>query len=139
MDEKTFESLPAELTLREIQFTVSEKGKRAKQIILITSLLDAELSGKAELAELYNIRWCAEIDLRSFQTVMEMDVLRCKTPEMVRKEIWTHLLDAIVSHQVGNRPGRYEPRAKKRRPKPYKLLQIPRKEARKRKPGKAYD
>ena len=104
---------------------------------------------------------------------MKMDVLRCKTPEMVRKEIWAHvlaynllrtvmavaaaesgieprqvsfkgakqavmafapkieaarseeraalidaLLRTIAYHRVGNRPGRWEPRARKRRPKP---------------------
>jgi hypothetical protein len=191
MDRETFDALPEELTLREIQFTITEKGKRAQQIILVTTLLDAEVFTKEELAELYNIRWRAEIDLRSLKSVMEMDVLRCKTPEMVRKEIWTHLLaynlirtviakaaeahkrqphtvsfkgamqtvnsfrdymlmdltsdwytellKAIAYHEVGDRPGRYEPRARKRRPKPYKLLQIPRNEARKRKPGRTYD
>lgn len=191
MDEETFDALPEQLTLREIKFTITEQGKRAKEIILITTLLDAEVFTKQELADLYNIRWRAEIDLRSLKSVMEMGVLRCKTPEMVRKEIWTHLLaynlirtviakaaeaykqrpyeisfkgamqtincfrdfmlmdltsqwyaellKAIAYHTVGDRPGRYEPRARKRRPKPYKLLQVPRNEARKRKPGKTYD
>jgi len=191
MDKATFDALPKELTLREIKFTIAEKGKRTKEIILITTLLDAKVFTKRELAELYKIRWRAEIDLRSLKSVMEMDVLRCKTPEMVRKEVWTHLLaynlirtliakaaeahkrrayeisfkgamqtlnsfrdymladltnewymellKAIAYHEVGDRPGRYEPRARKRRPKPYKLLQIPRQEARKRKPGKTYD
>ena len=32
------------------------------------------------------------------------------------------LLDAIAEHRVGNRPDRWEPRAKKRRPKNYRLL-----------------
>jgi hypothetical protein len=26
------------------------------------------------------------------KTTLQMDVLRCKTPELVRKEIWTHML-----------------------------------------------
>ena len=52
---------------------------------------------------------------------------------------YEELLSAIAYHEVGNRPCRYEPRARKRRPKPYKLLQIPRDEARKRKRGKTYD
>ncbi len=115
---------------------------------------------------------------------MKMDVLRCKTPEMVRKEIWAHLLaynllrtvravaaaesgieprqvsfkgakqvvtafapkieaarseeraaliDAMLTtiayHRVGNRPGRWEPRARKRRPKPGVRLMQPRVEA----------
>ena len=92
MNAKTYEALPKELTLREIKFTITEKGKRTKEIILITTLLDADVFTTRELAELYNIRWRAEIDLRSLKSVMEMDVLRCRTPKMVRKEIWTHLL-----------------------------------------------
>jgi hypothetical protein len=31
-------------------------------------------------------------DLRSLKRTLQMDVLRCKTPELVRKEIWTHIL-----------------------------------------------
>lgn len=38
------------------------------------------------------------------------------------------LLDLVVSHVVGNRPDRYEPRRIKRRPKPHKLMQRPRHE-----------
>jgi hypothetical protein len=112
---------------------------------------------------------------------MQMDILRCKTPEMVHKEIWAHLLaynllrtvmavaasenevepraisfkgakqvvtafapkleaaqpeqrvglveamlKAVAYHRVGDRPGRWEPRARKRRPKPTKRLNQPR-------------
>ena len=41
------------------------------------------------------------------------------------------LLAAVAQHRVGHRPGRLEPRAKKRRPKPYRLLNKPRDQARK--------
>jgi hypothetical protein len=40
------------------------------------------------------------------------------------------LLILIAQQQVGNRPGRIEPRAVKRRPKPYPLLSVPRAQAR---------
>ena len=36
----------------------------------------------------------------------------------------------IAQHEVGDRPNRVEPRAVKRRPKPYRLLQRPRRQAR---------
>ncbi len=117
-----------------------------------------------------------------------MDVLRCQTPEMVRKELWLYMLAynvvravilraahrsglrsrqlsfkgvlqvvnglipmlivakdeevvvalldglwlTVSAHRVGKRPNRIEPRAVKRRPKPHKLLQVPRHKARKR-------
>ena len=60
--------------------------------MVATTLLSAEHYGVAELAGLYCLRWDAEINLRSLKTMMHMDVLRCLTPEMVRKEIWAHLL-----------------------------------------------
>jgi Transposase DDE domain len=44
------------------------------------------------LADLYRRRWQAELHLRSLKQTLQMDILRCKTPEMVRKEIWAHLL-----------------------------------------------
>jgi hypothetical protein len=130
---------------------------------------------------LYERRWDGEVDIRSIKSTMQMDILRCKTPDMVHKEIWTHLLaynllrtvmavaakeneieprkvsfkgakqalsafapkieaalpenrgrliDAmlvtIAYHRVGNRPGRWEPRACKRRPKPAARLTQPR-------------
>ncbi len=41
------------------------------------------------------------------------------------------LLFVLISQQkIGNRPGRTEPRAIKRRPKPFSLLMKPREEAR---------
>jgi hypothetical protein len=53
------------------------------------------------------------------------------TPQAL-PELYESLLDAIASHQVGNRPQRYEPRAIKRRPKPHPLLTVPRREAKRR-------
>lgn len=46
----------------------------------------------------------------------------------VSPEYWTAaLISAIATHVVGNRPNRYEPRVRKRRPKKFKLLREPRK------------
>lgn len=42
------------------------------------------------------------------------------------------LLKAIAEHEVDNRPDRYEPRVKKRRPKSYKLMRRPRAEYKRR-------
>ena len=44
------------------------------------------------MAQLFRARWHAELYLRSLKVTLGMDVLRCKTPEMVRKELWMHLL-----------------------------------------------
>jgi hypothetical protein len=71
---------------------VEQAGFRTREVIVVTTLLDPVEYSKDDLAELYRARWNQELDFRSIKTTMQMDVLRCKTPDLVRKEIWTHLL-----------------------------------------------
>lgn len=89
---KVFETLPEFLNVRECRFQVEQPGFRSRTIIVVTTLLDADEFTKDELANLYRQRWNAELDLRSLKQTLQMDILRCKTPEVVRKEIWTHIL-----------------------------------------------
>ena len=79
---------------------MEQPGFRTRSLVVVTSLLDAEAFRRGELAGLYRARWHAEIDLRSLKQTMKMDVLRCKTPAMVRKEIWGHLLVANLIRGV---------------------------------------
>jgi Transposase DDE domain len=187
MDRDTYDQIPNELKVRELRVTVQQPGFRINELVVVTTLLDAEKYSKEEVADLFLQRWNIELDLRSIKDVLQMDVLRCKTPEMVEKEIWIHLLaynlirgvvaraaeahdklprqvsfkgalqtmtafqdmlrradgversrllremlKAIASHEVADRFGRVEPRANKRRPKPQRFLNEPRREARKR-------
>ncbi|KAF0103710.1 MAG: IS4 family transposase [bacterium] len=83
MDEATYTIMPESLILREAQ---------VDGLILVTTLIDARQVSKRELLGLYHARWHIELDLRSIKTVMQMDVLRCKSPAMVKKEIAVHLL-----------------------------------------------
>ncbi len=92
IDWKTLQSLPEFLTIRETRVQVEHPGFRSQTIIVVTTLLDAEEISRDDLADLYFARWNAELDLRSLKQTMQMDILRCKTPELVRKEIWTHIL-----------------------------------------------
>jgi len=92
MSQELYESLPQTLSLREVTVEVSQKGFRCRHLRLVTTLLDPQVYRKEELATAFRCRWQAELDLRSIKHVMQMDVLRCKSPAMVRKEIWMHLL-----------------------------------------------
>ena len=176
MDEDTYQRMPASLTVRVI---------RSGRKVLVTTWLDRNTYPRQAIGKLYTQRWPVEVDLRFIKEVMQMDVLRGKTPAMVRKEIAVHLLaynllrtviaqaaqhDAtaprtisfkaalqlltafqdqglldtaarcracyepllrsIIGHRIGNRPGRTEPRAVKRRPKKHPLLTKPRQKAR---------
>jgi hypothetical protein len=92
MSRKTYNALPPTLELREVRIHIAQPGFRTESLVLATTLLDPEKVTCSTLAEVYRVRWHAELDLRSIKVTMQMDVLRCKTPEMVRKEIWAHLL-----------------------------------------------
>jgi hypothetical protein len=92
IDRETYDALPDFLMIRETRVRVPQAGFRTKALVVATTLLGAEEFTKDDLAQLYRARWNAELDLRSLKRTMQMDVLRCKTPELVRKEIWTHVL-----------------------------------------------
>jgi len=187
MAEATYAQMPDEIRVRELRYQVEQPGYRVHEIVLVTTLLDPIAYTKEDLADLFLKRWNIELDLRSIKIVMQMDVLRCKSPDLVDKEIWVHMLAyniirelmvtaaaktgtkpreisfkgtlqalaafrdamrtvdpvrqaqlweamfaAIAHDRVGDRPGRVEPRAKKRRPKQYDLLNSTREEARRR-------
>lgn len=83
MSKTTYERIPTEIKLREVKV----KGK-----VLITTFLNPKEVSKKEIGELYMKRWLIEVDFRAIKTVMQMDILRCKSPEMVEKEIAVHLL-----------------------------------------------
>jgi hypothetical protein len=184
IDWQSLKLLPERLTIRETRVRIQQSGFRCRSMIVVSTLLDAEAVTASDLAELYRARWNAELDLRSLKQTMQMDILRCKTPELVRKEIWTHILaynlictiiaqaatkhtiepraisfkgaiqtleafqplfavqgdrdcahrrnlyrqflDAVATHRVADRPDRFEPRLRKRRPKKYDSMLEPR-------------
>ncbi len=92
IDLPTLKLLPERITIRETRVRIRQPGFRCRSMIVVSTLLDAEEVTASDLAELYRARWHAELDLRSLKQTMQMDILRCKTPELVRKEIWTHVL-----------------------------------------------
>jgi hypothetical protein len=92
LDRQSYQSLPESITVRETKFLVAQPGFRTKAVVVVTTLLDPLQTTKDELAALYRARWHNELDLRSIKSTMQMDELRCKTPELVRKEIWAHVL-----------------------------------------------
>jgi IS4 transposase len=92
MAESDFAAIPAELVVREVRVAIDIPGFRVRSLVVVTTLLDACEFPPKEIAALYRQRWQIEVNLRSIKSVMHMEVLRCLSPEMVRKEIWAHLL-----------------------------------------------
>jgi hypothetical protein len=83
-----FHALPSTITVREIYYYIVVPGFRTEQVSLITTLLDTTTYSTLDIVGLYGKRWDVELDLRHLKTTLGMEVLRCKTPSMVRKEIY---------------------------------------------------
>jgi len=92
MSAEQYATLPSQLTLREVRIRVAQKGFRTRSLVVVTTLLDAAQYPPAELALLYRRRWQAELYLRSLKTVLQMEHLRCQTPQRVHNEFYMHLL-----------------------------------------------
>lgn len=100
MDKQTYRAVPKSMKIREIRFRVDRRGYRTRTILVATTLVDAQHYSKDDLAELYHHRWRIELDIRDIKQTLKMDVLRGKTPEMLRREIWAHLLAYNLARQV---------------------------------------
>ena len=178
-----WKKLPDTLMVRMVEIETHQSGFRVQRYVLLTTLTDPEIWPVERLGRLYFKRWSVELFFRDVKISMGMDVLRCKDPGMVRKELLMHaiayncirgvmqraaatyeapldrmsfkgtidtmrqwadaihihhdkprkqaqmietLLGVIAEDLVPVRPDRVEPRAKKRRPKGYQLLNEPR-------------
>ena len=112
MSAEQYATLPDVLTLREIRIRVAHKGMRTRSLVVVMTLLDPQAYQREEIALLYRRRWQAELHLRSIKVDLQMDHLRCKTPQRVRKEFYTHLLGynlirgvmAVAAYQSGQSP-----------------------------------
>ena len=183
--EYEFRGLPETIQVREFVIEIDNREGVKEPAIVVTTITDPTIP-QSEISTLYWKRWNCELDLRSIKQSMHMDILRCKTPEMIEKEIYAHLLaynllrgtmtesakrtglhprqlsvkgamqaiesftpammvvsnagdvlyDALLttvsSHRVGNRPGRLEPRMKKRRHGWQEMMNKPRNQYRRR-------
>ena len=92
LDEAAYQQVPDQLHLRELRVRVSRKGFRTVPAGHLTTLLMPTTFAKEDIAELYRCRWHAELDLRAIKTALGMDIVRGKTPAMVRKELLMYVL-----------------------------------------------
>ena len=92
MDEATYALIPETIVLREIRFNVFEPGYRVQVLTIVTTLTDPEAFTAEDIAQLYGFRWNSELDIRAIKQSLHLDHGRCKSPLMVRKELWKTLL-----------------------------------------------
>jgi Transposase DDE domain len=93
VEKEVYDALPGFLLVRECRVRIEQPGFRVRTLVI------AEYT-KDDLAQLYHARWNIELDWRSIKDVIQMDVLHCKTPELVRKEFWTHGLAYNLIHTI---------------------------------------
>ena len=101
MDQATYDAIPETIEMREIRYNVVVPGFRPETMTIVTTLTDAEVYTKEEIAELYGFRWNVELDIRSIKTSLNLCHVRCKSPEMVRRELWTTLLGYNLIRTTG--------------------------------------
>jgi hypothetical protein len=92
MSEELYAQIPETITLREVRFQVTVPGRRVETLIVVTSLIDPQIYPREDIADLYGYRWNAELDIRDIKQTLGLDHLRCKTPEMIRRELLVTLL-----------------------------------------------
>ncbi|ADG66887.1 transposase IS4 family protein [Planctopirus limnophila DSM 3776] len=92
LDQATYDRLPDQLEVREIEVQVPVPGFRTASLVVVTSLRDHRRFPREELALLYRRRWTVELELRDIKATMDLAVLRCTKPAWVRQELWTGLL-----------------------------------------------
>jgi hypothetical protein len=92
MDEATYKTMPATLEVRLVESRNEQAGQRTEKLTIATTLLDHKQYSAAWLAGIYRGRWRVELDLRAIKCTLGMDILRAKTPAMVRTELWSCLL-----------------------------------------------
>jgi hypothetical protein len=100
MTAEQYESLPDSLPMREIRYRLPRKGQRTLCVTIATTLLDAELYPKEEIAALYNVRWTVETHFGELKTTLKMRKLKSRTPDGIRKELTVYCLVYNLVHWV---------------------------------------
>ncbi len=85
-------ALPKQMTLRVVRGSCYVKGFRVRQLTLVTTLLDAERCPAREILQAYLRRWRLEMCLDNLKTTLQMEMLRSRTPGMLQKEVYSHLI-----------------------------------------------
>jgi hypothetical protein len=100
MDAESFGTLPEELSVRELRYTLAIKGLRTRVVTIATTLLDPLLYPKEAIAELYGLRWRIETHWGELKTTLNMRRIKCKTEAGVRKELAVYALVHNLIHVV---------------------------------------
>ena len=91
LDDEAWERIPKTMRVRQITYRVEQAGFRSRKVV-VNTLLDEEEYDAGDIAEMYRARWMAEVSFRDLKRTINSHVLRCKSPGMIRKELWMNLI-----------------------------------------------
>ena len=92
MSEEEYQQQPETIEIRLVDIQVSQKGFRPDTFTVATTMLDRKVDTGDWIASVYRSRWLVELDIRAIKSSLGMDILRAKSPDMVRTELWSCLL-----------------------------------------------
>lgn len=92
MSEEEYAACPQQITIRLVDLIINQKGFRSKKYTIATTILETKIYSRDWITFVYRSRWLVELDIRSIKCSLNMDIIRAKTPAMVRTEIWSCLL-----------------------------------------------
>jgi hypothetical protein len=85
VSKEEWKSLPDKILLRRIEYTYPTKSG-LESAILYTTIVDEKITS-AEIVAKYTMRWDIEICIREIKTLMDINVLRSKSRDMLYKEL----------------------------------------------------
>ncbi len=96
--------LPNSLQMRRLTF--EDPMNPDKEYIIFTSLLDDKIS-KTDIVTKYFTRWDIEISIREIKTLMDINVVRSKKPDLVMKELYAafiayNLIRKLIANTTEN-------------------------------------
>ncbi len=92
MNASDYLALPDTIVVRELRYAYRTRKGRVKQMVLVTTLLDAERYSKRALQKLYESRWQVETRLAEFKRTLGAHVLPSTTEQGVKKDVLTHMI-----------------------------------------------
>jgi hypothetical protein len=101
--------IPDQMEVRVIRVKGPGRDGKATTKYLVTTLLDSLGYPAEEIASLYFHRWEIEVRFRDIKTTLSMEMLRTRSPEMIRKELLMHLIAynamRLLIHKSAERHG----------------------------------
>ena len=92
MTEEEYAACPEKIEIRLVDVIIEQPGFRSEKYTIATTILDTKVFTRDWITNVYRSRWMVELDIRSIKCSLDMDIIRAKTPEMVKTEIWSCLL-----------------------------------------------